>query len=60
MDRDGNLTGFFRFNDEAGSRLGQNKAVLKPPGGFGLTLVAAEFFQACATRAFDASGAARK
>jgi hypothetical protein len=60
MDRDGNLTGFIRFIDEAGSTLGQDYAALKPQGGFGLTLRAAEFFQACATRACDVSGAARK
>jgi hypothetical protein len=59
MDRDDNLPGFIRFSDIAGSRLGQDKAVLKPQGGFGLTLVAAEFFQACATRVCADSGAAR-
>jgi hypothetical protein len=60
MDRDGNLPGFFRFIDEAGSRLGQDKAVFMPQGGFGLTHVSAAFFQACATRAFGVSGAAGK
>jgi hypothetical protein len=57
MDRDGNLPGFIRFSDIAGSRLGQDEAALTPRGGFGLTLVLAEFFQVCATRACDVSGA---
>jgi hypothetical protein len=60
MDRDGNLTGFFRFTDEAGSRLGQDYAASKPQGAFGLTPVAAAFFQACAARACEFSGAARE
>lgn len=46
MDRDGNLPGFFQLQGDAGSRLGQNKAVLKPRGRFELTLVPAEDFQA--------------
>jgi len=46
MDRDGNLPGFFRQRDDAGSRLGQDKAAIKPRGGFGLISVSAEFFQA--------------
>jgi hypothetical protein len=59
MDRDGNLPGFIRFSDDAGSRLGQDKAVLKPWGGFELTLVAAEPFQAYAARACSVSVAAK-
>jgi hypothetical protein len=50
MDRDGNNPGFFRFSDDAGSRLEQDRAAVKPSGGFGLTRVTAKFFQAWAPR----------
>jgi hypothetical protein len=59
MDRDGNLPGFFRKRDNAGSRLGQDNAAIKPRGGFGLTFVATTLFQAGAIPAYAANIAAK-
>jgi hypothetical protein len=46
MDRDGNRPSFFRYCDDVGSRLEQDKAAIKPRSGFGLIFVSAELSQA--------------
>jgi hypothetical protein len=60
MDRDGNLPGFIRLGDTDGPRFGQDNATINPWGGFRLTLMAAEAFQACAACAYEVGNAARE